>query len=555
MSRSTTMILTLFKKTPLVLVLMAVFALGYAFRGGVVSSKGDVAAGHTAHESEPTTETVWTCSMHPQIRMSEPGKCPLCEMDLVPAATPAPEKIRLVKKKPKYGCSMLCLPPMDEPGKCPICGMNMVEIEDDMSMGGDDDSQGPTLTLSPAAQRLAEIRVAPVVRKFVQAEIRMVGKVDFDETRMAYITAWIPGRLDRLYADFTGMTVNAGDHLAEFYSPELYSAQAELIQAIRSVKELADSDIVNLRSGAQATVDAVRERLRLWGMTAQQIEDIERRGKPSDHMTFFAPLGGIIIHKDAFEGMYVQTGTRIYTIADLSKLWIKLDAYESDLVWLRYGQSVEIVAEAYPGEVFHARIAFIAPVLNPRTRTVKVRLNVDNAEGRLKPEMLVRATVRSTVAAGGRIVDISLAGKWMCSMHPEVVREEPGECELCGMKLKRTEELGYVPLDASQQEAPLVIPASAPLITGKRAVVYVAVPDHPGTYQGREVVLGPRAGDFYLVRRGLREGESVVVHGNFKLDSAMQLRAKPSMMNPGGGVAAPEHHYGGGSQEHGMDDR
>jgi Cu(I)/Ag(I) efflux system membrane fusion protein len=152
--------------------------------------------------------------------------------------------------------------------------------------------------------------------------------------------------------------------------------------------------------------------------------------------------------------------------------------------------------------------------------------------------MFVRARVRARVAAGGKVMDAALAGKWICPMHPEIVKDDAGTCDLCGMPLVRTESLGYVTAEATETEAPLVIPASAPLITGRRAVVYVAVPGDEGVFEGREVVLGPRAGAYYLVRKGLAEGEMVVVNGNFKIDSAVQILAKPSMMS--GPSSAPD---------------
>jgi Cu(I)/Ag(I) efflux system membrane fusion protein len=215
-------------------------------------------------------------------------------------------------------------------------------------------------------------------------------------------------------------------------------------------------------------------------------------------------------------------------------VWVKLDAYESDLAWLRYGQAVEFTTEAYPGDVFKGTISFIDPVLNPQTRTVKLRVNVANPDGRLKPEMFVRAVVRSRVAGAGMVMDEDMAGKWICPMHPSVVKTEPGQCDICGMDLVTTESLGYVTVKQAG-ELPLVIPATAALITGKRAVVYVRLADKDKpTFEGREIVLGPRAGDYYLVKEGLTEGESVVTKGNFKIDSALQIQAKPSMMSPEG---------------------
>jgi Cu(I)/Ag(I) efflux system membrane fusion protein len=160
--------------------------------------------------------------------------------------------------------------------------------------------------------------------------------------------------------------------------------------------------------------------------------------------------------------------------------------------------------------------------------------------------MVVGATVQAQVADEGKGINPELEGKWISPMHPEIIEEEPGTCDICGMDLVRAKSLGYLPADPRQDEAPLVIPSSAPLITGKRAVVYVAVPDQPGVYEGREIVLGSRAGDRYIVREGLQEGEKVVVHGNFKIDSAIQIQAKPSMMNPQGGGPAPGHDHGSG---------
>ncbi len=404
---------------------------------------------------------------------------------------------------------------------------------------------GPrAVRLTPAAEKLAEIQTRPVERKLVGVEIRMVGKVTYDETRLAYITAYVPGRLDRLFVDFTGAPVEKGDHLVYLYSPELLAAQEELIQALRTAKSLERSNVSVLRERVKTTVETSREKLRLWGLTPEQIAEIEAGGKPREHLTIYSPMSGIVIHKNAQEGMYVDTGSRIYTIADLSHLWVQLDAYESDLGWLRYAQEVRIEVEAFPGEPFEGRISFIDPVLDPATRTVKVRVNVENREGRLKPEMFVRAVVRPQLTAEGKVTSTDLAGKWISPMHPEIMRSNPGRCPICGNPLVSAESLGYVD-DASQsQEPPLVIPASAPLLTGKRAVVYVRVPDQPGVYEGREVTLGPKAAGYYVVEEGLREGELVVVNGNFKIDSALQIQAKPSMMNPEGGGPAPSHAHG-----------
>ena len=420
--------------------------------------------------------------MHPQIRQPKPGKCPICFMDLIPVAS---------------------------------------------SGDGLGDRQ---ISFSPAAIKLMEIATAPVERKFVTAEVRMVGKIDYDEAQVKNITAWVPGRIDRLYVDFTGTTVSKGDHMVELYSPELISAEAELLQAIKAAGNVKTETSELVTRTTLATLEASREKLRLLGLTNEQINQIESSGKTVTHITIYSPIGGVVIHKDATVGTYVTTGMPIYTVADLSRLWVKLDAYESDLSWIRYGQKVEFTTEAYPGEVFEGTINFIDPVLSSQTRTVKLRVNVDNTEGKLKPEMFVRAVVRSQVAAGGRVMVPEMAGKWICPMHPAVVKTEAGTCDLCGMNLVTTESLGYV-VD-TPKEAPLVIPASAPLITGTRAVVYVQLPGkEKPTFEGRGIVLGPRAGGYYLVKEGLTEGEQVVTRGSFKIDASLQIQAKPSMMS------------------------
>lgn len=477
---------------PISLVVLVAFGLGYLVRWGCAPAPVEPAgadAGQPATSSAPAKATVWTCSMHPQIRQPEPGNCPICGMKLVPA---------------EAGVAL-----------------------------------GPRVfTTSEAAKALMDIETVPVERRFVTATVRMVGKIDYDETRLAYITAWVPGRLDRLFVDYTGIAVREGDHMVELYSPDLLVTQGELLEWARAVKGLKESDV--LRESTLASLAAAREKLRLWGLTQQQIADIEKRGKATDRMTIYAPRGGIVIHKHAQQGMYVNTGTRIYTIADLSGVWVKLSAYESDLIWLRYGQKVQFASISHPGQTFEGTISFIDPVLDPKTRTVKVRVNASNADGRLKPEMFVKAEVSAQVAAGGRVMDPALAGKWISPMHPEIVKDASGTCDVCGMPLVRAESLGYVSADPAEADKPLVIPVSAALVTGRRAVVYVEVPgaDRP-TYEGREIALGPRAGEHYIVREGLREGERVVVRGNFKIDSALQIQAKPSMMSPERAPAAP----------------
>ena len=456
----------------LVLVLIALciaaigFGAGYVLRGdngpgpqGPASSQAGHAdhAGHADADGQaPQAETVWTCSMHPQIQLPEPGQCPICFMDLIP----------LVK--------------------------------------GGDETETVSLRqigLSAEARKLAQVTVAPVRRHAVSVETRMAGTVEYDETRLGSITAWMGGRIDKLHVDATGDVVKRGQPMASIYSPELLTAQAELIEADRALKNLDQSSFKLVKDTAQRTKQAAMEKLRLLGLSKRQVERVLERGKPTDHVTLYAPMGGVVIKKDVVEGQYVTTGAPIYRIADLSKVWVVLGAYESDLPWIDVGSQVSFTVESLPGREFTGTVVFVDQVLDEKTRTVDVRLEVDNPGYKLKPGMLANGMLQEATQHG----------------------EDAGG------------------------EAPLIIPASAPLVTGKRAVVYVALPEREGVYEGREVVLGPRAGDSYIVREGLSEGDMVVVQGNFKIDSALQIMAKPSMMNPS--VIATS---GGGHQHGGM---
>ncbi|MBC2593203.1 efflux RND transporter periplasmic adaptor subunit [Ruficoccus amylovorans] len=459
--------------------------IGRMISGGT-PEHAPASASHVVAETADDAEkpTVWTCSMHPQIRQPEPGQCPICGMDLIPL------------------------------------------VED---AGADD---GPrVLSMSESSRALADIQTSEVSQEYPEADIRLVGKLAYDETREKSLTARFPARIDELFVNFTGIRVKAGDHLAVVYSPELLTAQRELLTAYR-----ADPD--------SSITRAARDKLQLWDLLPEQVDAIIDSGEAKAHFELKAPISGVVVAKNVKEGDYVKTGEPLFKIVDLSELWAFLDAYETDLPWLRYGQAVSFTAEAIPGETFQGQIAFIEPEVNRKTRTIPVRVNVPNPDGRLKPGMFVRAVVKSRLAEDGKVYAPEFAGKWISPMHPEIVKDGPGECDVCGMDLVPAEQLGYV--DNATESAPVVVPSSAVLRTGKRAVVYVEKPNvERPTYEGREIVLGPRAGDNYVVVAGLDAGERVVTNGAFKIDSALQIQAKPSMMNPEGGGLMPGHNHDG----------
>jgi len=479
----------------LTLIILVCIGIGYFL--GNRSQPGSDSAGPQSSTSDSIATKQkdsdvkwWTCSMHPSVRLpSSDMKCPICFMELIP---------------------------MEESG-----GAEGI----------------PEILFSERAQFLAEVETAAAEHREVTKSVRLVGKIQPDETKLSMITAWVAGRLERLFVDYTGMEVRKDDHLVEIYSPELYSAQHELLSAINGTSE--------------SFIRSSKEKLRRLGLTQQQIEQLEQTGEPTDTLTMYSPTSGVVIAREGTEGMYVKEGSMIYTVADLSTLWLLLDAYESDVEWLYYGQSVEFDTEAYPGEKFVGTLSFISPVLDERSRTVKLRVNVPNQEGRLKPGMFARAVIHAVPGSGGRVIAPELLGKWICPMHPEVIDDVYGFCTVCEMPLETAASLGYTSA-SGQHDLPLAIPDTAPLITGKRALVYIEENREDGKYYvGREIELGPHADGYYIVESGLEEGDRVVTKGNFKIDSALQLQAKPSMMNPRGGQEAGSAGSSGSSKDRG----
>ncbi len=486
---------------PLLIVLAVGLILGYLLSP---SPHKPMDKTTTQAESQRTIKH-WTCSMHPHIKLSAPGKCPICGMDLIPVYEDA----------------------------------------------ADDDGQ-VTLKLGERARKLAGVATVAVDYRPLVKDIHTVGKIDYDEGRVAYVSAWIGGRIDRLYADFTGIHVNKGEHLVLLYSPELMSAQEEYLLALKNVKQIKGSQFKEM---AEDTLKAARDKLLLYGITKRQLKEIKKRGRVQTSLTVNAPISGTVIHKKAIEGMYVKRGDPIYTIADLSRVWLYLDIYEYDLAWIKYGQMVEVTTEAYPGEVFEGRIVFIDPFLNEKTRTIKVRVNVPNPEGELKPGMYANAYIKVRVGPGGRVQMAELEGKYIGPMHPEIIRDEPGKCPICGMDLvpvgggigmmsAAKPELGI----KSSEKGILAVPRSAVLDTGRRKLVYVEV--DKGKYAPRQIRVGPLAGEYYPVVSGLKPGERVVTSGNFLIDSQMQLAGKPSLMFPEGANIDIHDAMGHGEGEH-----
>lgn len=445
-----------------------IVVVGGAFALGRATAPARHEAGRPAEATSPVEqvrERWYTCSMHPQIRSRDPKE------------------------------------------KCPICGMDLIPVPDD----GDEEDAGdgvPRLRVSARSAALMEIETVPARRARVEREIPLYGRVEPDERRVKTISAWAAGRIDRLLVNFRGEGVRAGQPMLELYSPPLIAAQEELIQAVEAARRLASADPDSLSARtAREGVQAARDKLRLLGLTAGFIDEVETTGRVRDRVEIPAPLDGVVTARHVSLGEYVETGQPLFSVADLTNLWVRLSVFESDLAFIRAGRRAEFTTVSYPGRTFSGTVSFIDPVLDERTRSVLVRIDVPNEDGLLKPGMFVGGVVRAAV------------------------EDENG---------------AHAGHDHDAGALPLVIPASAPLLTGERAVVYVRVADADRpTFEPRDVVLGPRAGSLYVVRQGLEEGDLVVVHGNFRIDSELQIRGRPSMMAPEGG-AAPSHQHGPG---------
>lgn len=420
-------------------------------------------------------------------------------------------------------CPMMCVPPQEKPGNCPVCGMELIATPKG------EDSGLPRVSLAPETVRLAQIRAAPVERKFVSAQVRLFGQIEYDPAHISYASVYVPGVIDRVYVKRAGQLIRWGDPLFDIQSPEIRMIEEQMVDALKIVPGFYSLDdtkphvrkrsevLVGRQGGlinaspeqkaALETIRAMRFKLTLIGMERKDIDELMKKGEPSGIATIYAQRSGVVIEQNAFEGTYVNTGTPIFAIANPRFIWARLEAYESDYPWIRMGQVAEFVTDTYPGETFTGKVAFIDPIFDVTSRTFNVGVLFPNKGGQFRPNMYVRAVIHARLTADGRV-----AGS-----------------------------------EESLDKAPLVIPASAPLITGKRAVVYVADPHKPGVYQGREITLGPRAKDHYLVLAGLEAGEQVVVNGNFKIDSQVQILGKPSMMGIAGGHRADAHHHHGGS--------
>jgi Cu(I)/Ag(I) efflux system membrane fusion protein len=398
-------------------------------------------------------------------------------------------------------------------------GMDMVPVYE---------SEGSMLELSEHARAMASVETVPVQRRRMSREIRVVGKVQYNETGLANITTRVEGYVERLFVDYTGIEVKLGDHLVEIYSPDLLVAQQELLVALESQRN-------------STVVESAKRKLLLWGLTQEQVDDLVRDKKISDRITLFSPIHGTVVEKMVVQKAMVKPGEMLYRLANLESVWVYLDIYESELPWVQYGQMVETRSEAIPGQSFSGRVWFISPVLNEETRTVKVLLNINNTERKLKPGMYVSALIRAELLSDGKPAPTGVEGQWSCPMHPLVVLPQAGQCPICKMTLAQIP--GTPASTRTESDQLLAVPVTAVLDSGVRKLVYVE--KAKGEFSPVEIVTGPRTDDSYPVLSGLSEGDKVVTRGNFLLDSQFQIRGLPSLFYKEGQTAVAGHQHGG----------
>lgn len=346
------------------------------------------------------------------------------------------------------------------------------------------DASFSSIQLNQKEQTDIGVETVEVRRRNLQRALMAVAKVDEPETQLASISARIGGRIDKLYLDFTGQQVRRGQIIASLYSPEVFSTAEEYRLALENRKRLGTGAEPLAVSGAEDLVNASRRRLELWGLTTQQLDEIASSAKPQIELPIYSTVGGIVTERRVTQGQYVNAGEVLFTITDLSTIWVMADVYQPDLPSVRTGQSVEITSDSLPGTTLHGRVGFLDTSINPQTRTASARIQVPNPSMRLRPGMFVQVKF---AAPAGRDV--------------------------------------------------LAIPRSAVLDTGMRKFVYVAKGN--GEFEGRQVQLGPAGTDYYPVLTGLKEGERIVSQGSFLIDS--QTRITGGMTGMFGGSKEFDH--------------
>lgn len=445
-----------------------------SFRQTPLSGPEPVQAVESGADHDHPEGTKYTCGMHPMIIVDDPGLCPICHMELTPMKTETGgSSASSAERQVKYWQA-----PMDptyisdEPGKSPM-GMDLIPIYEDQATGGS------MISIDPTTIQNMGVRTAGVVRGDISRLVRTVGLIGYEEPKQYVVNAKIAGWIEKLYVAETGQQVKKGQKLLEIYSPELVTAQQELLLARDNYNSLKDSRFPQIADSARRLLESSRKRLQLWDVSEWQIKQLEKSGKTSKTITLFAPYDGVVTMKMINEGMYVKPGMTLINLADLSKVWVMADIYEYQLPWVKVGQQVRIELPYVSGQDLTAKINYIYPFVDPKTRTVKARIELDNINFELRPEMFV-------------------------TVH----------------------------LEGEKQKNVLMIPQEAVLHSGQKQTVFIA--QAGGRFEPRLIKTGLQGENGHIeIRQGLFEGEQVVTSAQFMLDSESKLReAIQKMMNP-----------------------
>lgn len=426
-----------------------------------------------------------------------------------------------------YICPMMCTPPQKEPGRCPVCAMELVPASTG-GAGGDERS----IVVDPASRRVANIQTVTARSVALTRTIKAVGELHYDEGSLRTIAAYSDGRFDQLYVDYTGAVVQKGERLASFYSPELYSAQIEFLEAAKSTKRETPKSLLSVAGANLRMLENSRQRLIELGMLGKQIEELIKTGTAESRLDILAPMSGTVIEKIAVQGEYVKEGQPVFRLADLSSVWLMLELFPEDASHIRYGQCVEATIKSMPGQVVMGRVAFIDPEVDQTSRTVNVRVVIDNTAGNLRIGDYAKAMITVPVGEVGQravVYDPELANKWISPRHPHIIADEPGQCRLCNIDLVPAAEFGFTNQPQDQSKA-IVVPRNSVLMAAGQSVVYVET--EPGRFGIRRVVTGSTSNGDVVILKGLGEGEIVATKGNFLLDSQMQLAGNPSLIDP-----------------------
>ncbi len=388
------------------------------------------------------------------------------------------------EKSGNYTCPMHPFIVTDRPGACPICGMTLVPQESMSSSGGGSDVDGDAIgrvAVNPTQRVMANVATEKVAMREFSQDTFAVGKIAWDERKVAKVAARVGGRVEKLHVDFTGTRVTRGQPLLDIYSPELVATQREYLLAREGMERVKESPYADAREMSSGLLAAARRRLALWNVTDRQIEELERTGEPKTVFTVFAPAGGVVTERLVTSGQYVMEGTPLYSIADLGNVWVMAEIYETEMHRVSAGTPSMVTTDAYPGREFRGRVAFVDPFLNPETRTVRVRVDLPNPGGLLKPDMFVNVSFRG------------------------------------------------------RKGRALAVPDTAVLVTGRRAVAWVETA--PNAFEPREIRIGHKSDGHYEILSGLSEGETVVTSGGFLLDSESQLKGGTAGSHAGHGAA------------------